>query len=285
MIQVLKTFFDFYIKSSIHVGLAVVALAAVTMFEFDLNTNYSLLLFIFFGTVTAYNLIKYATIARFSHRSLSANLRAIQVFSFFCFLGLIYFALQQPPLILIASAIFGLISLLYLFPLSPQSKNLRNVSGIKIFVIAFSWAGVTVVLPGLTGDVIYLYAILLSFIQRALFVLVLTLPFDIRDLGSDEPHLGTIPQIYGEEKARTTGVVLLSLVIFLEIIKIWATVQEIAVLIVIVTVTYWLLRKSTETQSKYFAAFWVEGVPILWWLLLFILNHLNQIQKTVGIWG
>lgn len=265
--------FSFYIKSSIHLALAVVAFAGVTMLEFSIRSNPDFLLFIFFGTITSYNFIKYAAIAKFNHRSLAVNLRAIQVFSFFCFLGLIYFTLKQPFSVLIASGILGIISLLYVFPLLPDKKNLRSVSGLKIFVIAFSWAGVTVILPALTGDVIYIYSLAMTFIQRCLFVVVLTLPFDIRDFGSDEPQLGTIPQIYGVESARKTGVILLTLVVILEIFKIFATLQEVIILIVIVAITYYLVRKSTVVQSKYFASFWVEGVPILWWVLLFLFQQ------------
>jgi hypothetical protein len=224
--ETLKYIFSFYIKSSIHVALAVVALAVVTMLEFNIDTNLSILLFIFFGTVTAYNFIKYATVAKLRHRSLSLNLRVIQVFSFLCFIGLIYFAFKQPLSVLIASGVLGLVPLLYEIPLLPRAQNLRSLSGIKIFVIAFSWAGVTVILPALTGDVIYIYPVFITFIQRCLFIIVLTLPFDIRDLGLDEPQLGTIPQIYGAESAKAAGIFLLSLVVLLEVFKIGASVQE-----------------------------------------------------------
>lgn len=274
--EALKNIFSFYIKSSIHVALSVVALVVVTTLEFNIEANISLLLFIFFGTITAYNFIKYATVAKFRHRSLSVSLRIIQVFSFLCFLGLIYFALRQPPAVLSASAALGLISLLYIIPFSPEHKNLRSVSGIKIFVIAFSWAGVTVILPILTVDHIHTLPVLLTFIQRFLFIVVLTLPFDIRDLGLDEPQLGTIPQIYGAERAKTIGIVLLSLVVLLEIFKTWMATQEIMVLIIVVLITYYLVRKSTRVQSKYFASFWVEGVPILWWALLLLASSISN---------
>jgi len=272
--EALRHILRFYIKGSIHVALAVVALAGVTMREFNIESNASLLLFIFFGTVTAYNFIKYAAVAKFRHRSLSVNLRAIQIFSFLCFIGLVYFASRQTWPILFASGLLGLVSLFYEIPLYPQSKNLRSISGIKIFVIALSWAGVTVILPALAGHVFYTYAFLITFIQRCLFIIALTIPFDIRDLGLDEPQLGTIPQIYGAESAKTTGILLLGLVVLLEMLKAWVSIQEVIVLIVIATITYYLVRKSTQVQSKYFASFWVEGVPILWWVLLLLASSI-----------
>ena len=253
-------------------ALAVVSFVGVTMIELNIDSNPSLLLFIFFGAVTAYNFIKYATLARFRHRSLTNSLRAIQIFSLFCFIGLVYFALKQPLPVLVAAGAFGLISLLYVVPLSSTRKNLRSVSRVKIVVIAFSWAGVTIILPALTRDVIYIYALTAIFIQRFLFVVVLTLPFDIRDLGLDEPELSTIPQIYGVENTRTVGIIFLSLVAVIEVLKLWAAPIEIIILIAVVTITYFLVRKSTEAQSKYFTSFWIEGIPILWWLLLLLAN-------------
>src|SRR5699024_8553294 len=183
--EALRHILRFYIKGSIHVALAVVALAGVTMREFNIESNASLLLFIFFGTVTAYNFIKYAAVAKFRHRSLSVNLRAIQIFSFLCFIGLVYFASRQTWPILFASGLLGLVSLFYEIPLYPQSKNLRSISGIKIFVIALSWAGVTVILPALAGHVFYTYVFLIIFLQCCFFLFAITFPFDIIDIVLD----------------------------------------------------------------------------------------------------
>ncbi len=270
----LNNLLDIYLKSSIHVALAVVAFTGVTIFSFDIERNWELLLFTFFGTVTGYNFIKYSTVAKFHHRSLTGNLRIIQIFSLLCFIGLIYFALRQPLSVLIASAVFGLLMVLYALPVFANNKNLRSISGIKIFIIAFVWAGVTVALPVLTSDGIYLIPFIIEFIQRCLFVMVLTLPFDIRDLNFDQEHLGTIPQLYGKEKTSKVGTVLLSAVLFLEVIKPVVEARETVVLLIIIVITYFLIRKSIRQQSKYFASFWVEGVPILWWGLLYLFNKI-----------
>lgn len=263
-----KNTFDLYLKSSTHTALAVVAFAGVTMQRFETEINHNLLLFIFFGAVTAYNFIKYSAVAKFHHLSLKKNLRVIQLYSLFCFIGLIYFALKQPLSVIVASAVFGLLALFYALPVFPDSKNLRSISGLKIFIIALVWAGVTVVLPVLTGRDVYIFSFVLTLVQRFLFVIVLTIPFDIRDLRFDQSHLGTIPQLYGPEKARSAGVVFLSIVVILEALKPVVEAGEIIALLVIVAVTYFLIRKAVEGQSKYLASFWIEGVPILWWGLL-----------------
>ena len=83
--KVLRRLFDFYINSSIHVALAVTSLVMVTLYEFELPLDFALVGFLFFGTITGYNFVKYAGVAGLHHRSLAKSLQAIQVFSFLCF--------------------------------------------------------------------------------------------------------------------------------------------------------------------------------------------------------
>ncbi len=270
---ILNSLLDLYLKSSIHVALAVVAFTGVTILSFNIEGNTDLLLFIFFGTITGYNFIKYSAIAKLRHRSLTKNLRVIQLFSLLCFIGLFYFAVLQPVSVLLASAVFGLLMVFYALPVFSNNKNLRSISGMKIFIIALVWAGVTVVLPVLVSEGVYLFPFVIEIVQRCVFVMALTLPFDIRDLRVDQEYLGTVPQLYGKEKARSIGTVLLSTVLLLEVLKPVVEITEIVSLLIIVVITYFLIRKSITQQSKYFASFWVEGIPILWWgLLLFLLK-------------
>ena len=61
----LKRIFEFYINSSIHVALAVLSLVLITVLEFNLKLPNSYWYFVFFGTITGYNFVKYAPIAGF----------------------------------------------------------------------------------------------------------------------------------------------------------------------------------------------------------------------------
>ena len=81
-----KKLLDFYINASIHVALAVYAFVRITEFYLDLSYNESLDFFLFFATITGYNFVKYAGVAKLHHRSLTKNLRVIQLFSLSCFL-------------------------------------------------------------------------------------------------------------------------------------------------------------------------------------------------------
>jgi len=269
----LKRVFDFYINSSIHVALAVCCLTWITLLEFDQKINFNVLLFIFFATVTGYNFVKYFGLAKFHHRSLATWLKYIQVFSFFCFIGLAYFTFKLNINTLYVLGGLGIITLLYAIPFLPkkyfldQGKNLRAIGGLKIYVIAFVWAITTVIIPlielvfPITNDV------LITTIQRFIYVLVVMLPFEIRDMRYDSLKLATIPQRIGIRKTKTIGAILAVQMLVLELFKDELIVQQFVVLFVIVILTIIVLFQSNVNQKAYFSSFWVEGIPILWLVL------------------
>ena len=92
--QFLKKILNFYINSSIHVAIAVYAFIRITEMYFKLPNNKNLDYFIFYGTITGYNFVKYAGVAKLHHRSLTEDLKIIQIFSFFCFLATCYYGTQ-----------------------------------------------------------------------------------------------------------------------------------------------------------------------------------------------
>lgn len=277
--QVFKRVFDFYINSSIHVSLGVVALGWVTYLSLNINVNYILLAFLFFATVTGYNFVKYAEVAGLHHRSLATSLRSIQVFSIFCGVGMFIVSFQLPLEVWVACGILGLITLLYAVPfflpstdIQARKGNLRSISSLKIYIIGVVWAGVTVLLPVLENGLLPYSDVWILLVQRFLFVIALMIPFEIRDMGFDPVSLRTLPQVTGIKKAKIVGVIWLILVGILEYLKdnfsiSFLIIHSIVILIVMVCIA--LSRKRTQVQD-YFASFWVEGIPLMWlWILLF----------------
>lgn len=270
----LKTLFALYINSSLHVALAVTAFTLITYFVYGIEVNRDLVIFIFFSTITGYNFVKYSGIAQLHHLSLTRNLRYIQIFSFFCFIALIYFALQLQLRTLIATAILGLFTLLYAVPVFSKKRNLRSLPGLKIFVIAIVWAGSTVILPSIEAEKVLDLRIILDTLQRFMLVVALTLPFEIRDLRFDESELDTIPQKLGVQKTRIFGVCLLVLIFFIELFQRSFQNLEFAVLSLILVISGVMLWAARRIQHRYYASFWVEAVPIFYLLLLLFAERL-----------
>ena len=128
-----KKIVDFYINASIHVALAVYAFLRITEFYFDFTYQKNLDYFIFFGTITGYNFVKYAGVAKLHHRSLTSDLKIIQIFSLFCFIAMCYYAFLLPLNTLYFSFPFALLTVLYAVPFfGGYEKNLRNIGYLKI---------------------------------------------------------------------------------------------------------------------------------------------------------
>ncbi|TBW27406.1 hypothetical protein [Gramella sp. KN1008] len=269
----LKNAFELYINSSIHVSLAVVAFTLITFFQYNGKIDIELILFIFFASVTGYNFVKYAGIAKLHHLSLAKNLRYIQVFSFISFIALIYLAFQLEMRLIIASGILAILTLFYAVPFLGENKNLRSLPGIKIFIISIVWAATTVFLPLIQAKEYLETDILVDFIQRFMLVIVLTLPFEIRDLRYDDEGLGTIPQKLGVYKTKVFGFSLLGIIFFAELILSSFSTSNFLSLTLILLLSGMLLWKSRKQQKKYYCSFWVEAVPVFYLGIYWVIEH------------
>ncbi|WP_369996541.1 hypothetical protein [Winogradskyella sp.] len=275
---ILKHIFNFYLNSSIHVAMAVYALTWVTLIQFELDYDDSVLYFVFFASITGYNFVKYFGVAKFHHRSLAGWLRAIQIFSLLAFIAMCYYALQLNLKTLIYLSILGLITFLYAIPILPMSyfrdsqMNLREIGGLKVYVIALVWAFTTVLLPLIEIEAIINADVVITFVQRFILVIVLMLPFEIRDLNYDSLKLGTIPQKIGIKNTKIIGVLLLMVFFFLEYFRDELSANAILSTLIMVLTTLLFVVFASKHQSKYYSAFWVEGLPIMWLGLLLILS-------------
>ncbi len=245
-------------------ALAVVSFAIITTLNFGVAVNWNIYFFIFFGSITNYNFVKYAGIAGLHHLSLTKNLRLIQIFSLLIFACLIYILFHLPINAVIISGVLGIFTLLYVFPLFGEGKNLRGFAGIKIYVIAFVWSGVTVLLPLVNETDLFQWNVIATLFQRFLFIFALTLPFEIRDLRFDMANLKTVPQIFGVYKTKIIGLLAILTVIMLEFLKSNIDYYSLLSLIFAGILLSILLKNSRIRQPKFFSSFWVEAIPIFW---------------------
>ena len=266
--KILKLLFDFYINASIHVAFSVYALVCITEIYFDLPDNINLNYFLFFGTITGYNFVKYAGVAKLHHRSLTNDLKIIQIFSFFAFIALCYYSYQISIHTLYFTAPFCLLTILYAVPfLSGFEKNLRQISYLKIIVVALVWAAFTVFIPLVDAGKEITLSIVLLLLQRFLIVVVLILPFDIRDVKYDSISLQTIPKKIGVEKTKKLGLILLVFSLVLEYLSTSSNTVKTPFMLFFFLIILFLMRAKIN-QSKYYSSFWVESLPIIWWLFL-----------------
>ena len=134
-------------------------------------------------------------------------------------------------------------------------KDLRTFPLIKIFVIAACWSWVCSVLPQLTKQNFSLdwFNVIFTFI----FILAITIPFDVRDLVGDSKSILTIPILVGKNKA-----IILSLVLLISLVIPLLMQQNFGIVLYFVLV-FLVLIPSFYTSSEYYYLFIVDGVLVV----------------------
>ena len=267
VVKIVKRVLDFYLEASIHVALSVLCLVIITENLFKLEIGLQLKYAIFFGAIAIYNFIKYGIESKKYVFIPKGRHKKYFIFSMFCVAIALYNFLfvweylWKPSLLLLFAVV------LYAFPLFPGNKNLRSHGIVKVLLVAIVWVGVTVLLPLMFMQEVIGRSVWVEMIQRFVFVFILMLPFEIRDLAVDPIELGTIPQRIGSIKTKTIGsfgaIVFFVLTYFKGHINIAEIMSKGFIFLLLGFAMYATRRK----QQPYFASLYIESIPIVWFVL------------------
>lgn len=199
---------NFLLYSNIYIALCAVAMTAQTLYALDITieTSPALLGLVFFSTLVIYALHRLVSLDKVDPALEVERFNVIgnykQHIQFYAALGvlgggLVFFYLNLKTQI--ALVLPALLSLGYVIPfLGKRKLRLRDVNFIKIFLIAVVWAYVTVLLPLLELNIALDGRAVGMLLERALFIFVITLPFDLRDWEIDQRNgVQTIPAVIG----------------------------------------------------------------------------------------
>jgi hypothetical protein len=252
--QILKRIIDFYIQSSLHVGLAVMSLVYITVFSNDMSKHIVYPSCVFFGTVLGYNFLKYYKVITINN-FFSKKYCGILVINILASIGFLYFFLCLKQSIQWHILISGIFVLIYTF--------LRKYGWIKLFLVSFVVTYITVYIPYQSVKWLPIdYYI--NLVQRFIIITSLLIPFEIMDSKTDAITMNTLPQLFGINKSKVFGVLLVIPFIVLEFLK--QKADYLVIPIGIITILF--INFTTLERSKYYTSFWVESVPILWLSLL-----------------
>ena len=184
------------------------------------------------------------------------------------------FFLEMKQLFIVAP--MGIVAFFYAYPLFPWKMNLkriRDIPGIKLFIIAFVFAIITYVLP-IISFVEFTYYTGIGLLARFFFVAAITIPFDVRDINFDDKKIKTIPIVFGENKSIyfSLSFLLVSTIFnfFLYSYKI-LLVNSLMVEIAILAVAFIAIVFSRH-KSEYYYVIVLEGLMILHPLLVFLFS-------------
>ena len=135
-------------------------------------------------------------------------------------------------------------------------------------------------LPAIAYDLAPTKGIILSFIERFLFIFAITLPFDIRDLKVDEQSsVRTLPAKWGMKRTKQISIGMLLVAIGINIYcwqAFYYSIPIMAALMITYMITIILIKKTTPERSDYFYTGLMDGTMVLSGLLVGIVVYLFQ---------
>jgi 4-hydroxybenzoate polyprenyltransferase len=180
----------FFLSHSIFIAICAVALCFQTALLLQINLPIYLFAFIFFSTLCSYNFYWLLSGYAFAGQSLKMVLKQYHTNVIVLVLagaGLLFSVARIPqllPVIIIGAAL----TLLYAMPLLPfKIFHLARKAGlVKTFLLAFTWTFVTVYIPYYFAPAVPLSTLVMLFVNRFLFMLLLCIIFDARDTSIDK---------------------------------------------------------------------------------------------------
>ena len=273
---------DFILYSNLFIGLCAVALAFTNLltvegnFEWD-NTTW----FVFSATVFTYSYLKFSTPqsgnSANSHRNwaagnvqLSRNIMLLSVIATICF----FFWLDTDNKITVL--ILGTFTALYGFvdiPFIKPKLKLRDFGLLKTLFVAIVWSVTTVLIPldGVTVEPAMMFFLL---IRRFLFVLALTMVFEIKDIKDDEAHgLTTIPILAGVSNTKLFAQLILLGLMIINVVQYFfydiTLANMLAVNLSLLVSVFCIQPLSVETGAVWYFVV-VDGMMILQFIFVFV---------------
>jgi len=235
---------DFYIQSSIHVGFAVFCLVQLSVQQWN---SYSFL--VLFGTIVGYNFLKYSEWF-FSTHFFRIQYIGILVVTLISAIGFSWLFLQQDATVQLNLILaFGLV-VLYPF--------VRKIGWLKPFYVSFVVSYITLFVP-LKSDV----DVIVLFVQRFLLLSSVMIPFEILDSSKDAVAMKTLPHCFGIPRTKQIGYGLVGLFCMTSFYTLSLHYPCLIYALSSLIAIYF----STEKRSWYYTSFWVESLPIMWWLI------------------
>lgn len=175
------------------------------------------------------------------------------------------FFLKLPTLMFMG--FLGAISMIY--PLKFGSLSLRSIPFIKIFLIAFVWSSTAVWLPFIEMNIAAdWHEYLLHFAFLFLFILFITLPFDINDIEVDnKTGVKTIPALLGIQQTNRLIIGLALLLSALAVLIFQDILFLVFIILLIMTLCMYSVKQAPHIEKWQVMAIY-DGAMILLYLTI-----------------
>ena len=280
----IKELIRLLVFSNLFVAICAAALTHLSTIILNLSHNTNpILLLVFCSTYFVYNIQR---IVRMDYSNLIGKNIGIRlswvvrnrIILFLTSLGLVgvaigtLFFVEMPVLILVFP--LGIISILYVSPVFYTGRSwisLRKIPFVKVFIISIMWTIVTVVIPFVNEFGFSSFDnsnFQFTLLSRFLFILAITLPFDVRDLIDDcENDLLTIPSIIG---IKSTMFISQFLLVGYLLIKVYQyevmsqlNLNQLIAISITLAITILIISFSTKKRPELYYSGLIEGSMLL----------------------
>jgi 4-hydroxybenzoate polyprenyltransferase len=291
MKKLFQSAFDFLLFSNIFMALCAVAQVLVTFHLIDVKPIPTVTGLLFTSTLGIYNFSILLSKPKHPEKSpyrrvrwFFAHYRLMVTFTIVSLLSLVplFFLLSmESKILLVFLSILSFGYSLPLFAVGDHKFGLRNIPGLKPFLITLVWTMSCVLLPVLEAQDMHLSDIstrdiTILIAKRFLLIGALTIPFDIRDLFQDK-HFGlkTIAVAWGEKNAYLfCQVLLVGYVALLFLFRRNGFNADFLGLSITAALMGWLIFRSKWEKNEYYYFFYLDGVLILQYVVLVVVGYL-----------
>lgn len=259
----LQRIFKWYIKASIHVSFCLLTLVWFTGLVFGAKVSDHYILALFFGSIAGYNAIKYGLESGGKPQLAFEASRPLLIGSLLSLVVAGYFLVQLPYTVWVFFLGASLIAGLYILPLRPGGVNLRSYGVLKVLLVALVWTSLSVWAPLWGVSDLVIWDVGVESFQRILWVFLLMIPFEIRDMDIDPPGMRSIPQRLGIPFTRRISWVVAIVFALATAMKDDPAAGELICKGVIGLLMGLSVTFASRRQGSYYAAFWVEGIPVV----------------------
>ena len=269
---------QFILSHSIFISICSIGLCYQTFLLLHIPPNNYIYGLIFFSTLSSYNF--YWIISKYYfNKEIPAGQFLLQQFSnvslfLIAAVGSLY-CLAFLPGILPGIIVAVLLTLLYSVPLWPIKKLsfARKAGFLKTLLLSFTWTYVTVIIPAQQSILINNLSLSLLFSARFLFMLMLCIIFDSRDIQVDKIH--ALRSLATDVSQRSLGIIM-AIVFFLYLVcgfflrYYFDNGAQIIAFLITGIITLLVYRMSLKKQGYFFYYFLVDGLMLFSAIATFI---------------
>lgn len=275
----IKKILAFLLFSSLFIAACAVSLCMETSLLMGVSFNsISFYCFVFGATLVQYNLhylVKTAAVSGSERLAWSLRHKQVHLALLGAGISLIVFSFFHFHLThFLILAVFGGITMLYSLPLLPGKRRIKDYGLLKIITLALLWTLVTVWFPvnnAIADRVLFFFI----FIKRFVFMFVLCLLFDIRDMEIDSKEkIYTVAVILGKKRAYLLSFGFLALFMLLSVAQ-YAYLPQLpflAAMLLSALATAVVVQCTKKSNSDFIYLAGIDGMMLLQALLVYLFS-------------